>query len=551
MRRDLPSAASANVVTRLVEEVRALLGMQGDPLDKALTWRELKEQGFARITGGGSSGGRSPGKIDIPIPEQEEPDLTPPPTVTGLAATAAFAHVIVTWDAALYTQGHGHGQTNIYVAKRQQADPPATFADATRVWEATGALTIAAIPAELGVRWHIWAKWQTADGVESASPAGGTNGVTVTIGKIGNADLGPLIVEAANLAEQAVDLGSTTVTGTITDPARFGAMAVGYTVTQYLLAVNGVMQNLVVDGAQIGALDAAKLTAGDGTVGGILKSTNYIGGTSGWRLQPNGTAEFNNAVVRGTVYASAGSFAGDISAATGTFRGGVMNGGYSGYAWPASGQSGFYLGASGLLLGNANDGRYFQVEANGNVWAPGLTIINGALSVTSGTFNGVTVRGDVQASSLTANAVKAGTIDAGVVKTANIEGAAVSSVSSLSTPGNSISFTVTVPRDSQNFTVIAFFSGGPKTITLTGPPPEYVNMGTSTSLAPAYGTCGASSFVPFDGGMSGTFFYAEGYGSAASCNPNPTAGTYTVSATRSGCDSYTGPLSLLAIVTRR
>lgn len=318
-RKDLPAVdeslprAIKHPLKRTIEEIQALTGMRGDPLDRALTWRDLVDQGLAKLTGRPGSSGTPPGSIVIPTPEVDEPDLTPPPNVTGLVAVAAFAHVIVEWDAAVYTLGRGHGQTNIYVAKRLTTDPPATFADAVRVWEATGALTIAAIPAELGVRWHIWAKWQTADGVESIDPAGGVNGVEVTVGKIGNADLGPLIVEAANLAEEAVDLGSTTVTGTITDPVRFGALAVGYTVTQYLLATSGVMGNLVVDNAQIANVSAAKLTVGDGTVGGNLRSTNYVSGVSGWLLRPDGYAEMRDAVVRGTVHSTNGTFDGQVT----------------------------------------------------------------------------------------------------------------------------------------------------------------------------------------------------------------------------------------------
>lgn len=48
---------------------------------------------------------------------------------------------------------------------------------------------------------------------------------------------------------------------------------------------------------------------------------NYVAGSSGWAIDADGTAEFNNAVVRGTVYATDGEFAGSLSAADGTFTG--------------------------------------------------------------------------------------------------------------------------------------------------------------------------------------------------------------------------------------
>ena len=68
---------------------------------------------------------------------------------------------------------------------------------------------------------------------------------------------------------------------------------------------------------------------------------------------------------------------GNISVTSGSLLGGT----FTGYAWPASGGTGFYLGPSGLLLGNLNDGRYFQADAGGNVYAPGLSIVNGVTTL--------------------------------------------------------------------------------------------------------------------------------------------------------------------------
>ena len=85
-----------------------------------------------------------------------------------------------------------------------------------------------------------------------------------------------------------------------------------------------------------------------------------------------------------------GTFSGsDIQTNTGTIGGvrintnGLNTGGYSGYAWPTSGQSGFHLGPSGLLMGNANDGKYFQVTSDGNVYTPGFSVVGG-----NATFSG-------------------------------------------------------------------------------------------------------------------------------------------------------------------
>lgn len=47
---------------------------------------------------------------------------------------------------------------------------------------------------------------------------------------------------------------------------------------------------------------------------GTIQSINYGAGTAGWQIHNNGNAEFNNAVLRGTVYAEDGYFNGTVRA---------------------------------------------------------------------------------------------------------------------------------------------------------------------------------------------------------------------------------------------
>lgn len=113
----------------------------------------------------------------------EPPDLTQPPTPTGLTAVGALASVIAQWGNPSYTAGHGHKQTNIYATKQPAADATLyTIADAVRVSAAPGAQTIASVASDPDVKWRIWIKWESNDGVESP-PAGGVNGVVATTGQ--------------------------------------------------------------------------------------------------------------------------------------------------------------------------------------------------------------------------------------------------------------------------------------------------------------------------------------------------------------------------------
>jgi hypothetical protein len=165
------------------------------------------------------------------------------------------------------------------------------------------------------------------------------------------------------------------------------------------ITIYDVGNNVILNSGGLGAG-----TVGITQLGATIQTTNFSG-TTGWQITTGGAATFNTVALRGA----------------------INGGSFTGYAWPASG-TGFHLGPNGLLLGNFNTGRYFQVEAAGNVYAPGLSIVDGnatfsgGLSGASGTFSG----------SLTAQ----------VVNTANIVGAAVTSGFIASSAGSSVQITI-------------------------------------------------------------------------------------------------------------
>ena len=191
------------------ENVQELAGLHGDKNNAAVRWKDLIAKGYS-YPDFKPAIGSVPGPPGAPGATGPSgtitPDPTPPPTVTGLAATAGLTSIIVTWNVATYTQGHGPRQTNIYAVKKAAADPTLpTFPGAAGLVEAAPhALNIIDIGSDTSIRWHIWAKFVTNDGYESASPAGGTNGVVAQTGLVGTSDLGAAIVLAANLAPNSV-----------------------------------------------------------------------------------------------------------------------------------------------------------------------------------------------------------------------------------------------------------------------------------------------------------------------------------------------------------
>ncbi len=406
--RDLPPVKDAKFADRTREEVQRLLGFRGDPLDKALTGRSLGWTG-AQLSGVGSGGA---------IPTATDPDLTPPPNVAVFTASAGITNVFVEVGAPLYAQGHGHKQTNIYGVQKVPGDPSLpVFADAVKVYEATGPLTFMAIPSEPNVRWHLWAKYESVDGVESVSPAGGTNGLVAQTGQdvshlldvLSAAALDPLstYTQFAVRADQFYIASADAVIGDIVPfiVQTSDTVVNGVTIPKGVYMDAAFIVNLTagiarlgnawIDNAMIGSLSASKLTVGDGTVGGNLKSTVYSSGASGWLLQPSGAAEFNNVTVRGAVYASSGSFSGAITATSGFIGGAVIGSNYvessnyngTGLGWRLD--NGLGKGFFGkLLVSNTGATRIFDTEATGS--SPVLKIGTAVEILASGaaTFGG-------------------------------------------------------------------------------------------------------------------------------------------------------------------
>ncbi len=375
-RKDIPNPGAPNFADRVREAIMTGLGRFGNKYDRFITLGDLTESGLATPGPGYIGGGGGP-VIGGPGPNvgTEPADLTPPPTPTGFTLSAALSHVFVECDAQTYTVGHGHAQTVLYGKQMNAGDPLPTFADALELAAFPG-ITYA-YPSNPATRWRMWIKWRSRDGVLSVDPAGGINGTEIVTGQD---------VEKMVTAMTGPNLPFKIVTSPITLPDGSIVPVGTYTSDAYIHngeIVNAKIANLAVDNAKVANMSVDKLIAGSLNIGAYIQSSNYVAGSTGFRINGAGFAEFSGATFRGAVFASSGTFAGDISAASGNFRDRVSGGGFSSYAWPPAGQTGFYLSSQGLLIGNANDGRYFQVNSDGNIFAPQFSINNG-----SATFSG-------------------------------------------------------------------------------------------------------------------------------------------------------------------
>ncbi len=232
---------------------------------------------------------------------------------------------------------------------------------------------------------------------------------------------------------------------------------------------------------QINASNASTYIAsaaiGDAQIANTIQSTNYSG-SAGWQINKGGTATFNEVALRGS----------------------INGGAYTGYAWPAAGNWGFHLGPNGLLLGNANNNRYFQVTNTGDIYAPGFNIING-----SATFSG--------------------TLSASIVNTDQIVGGAASVGSVATTTGASVSMAVSVPAGASAILIDYYL--GPPTVTNTGDHPKF---GGGVVYGPVL------TGLTDNGATTGSIIISPG------------TGTHTITVSRG---YYTGTMRLGVLVLKR
>ena len=133
---------------------------------------------------------------------------------------------------------------------------------------------------------------------------------------------------------------------------------------------NAKIANATIDNAKIASLSADKITSGSIAVGREIKSSGFIANSgstagTGWRIDGNGNAEFNNATVRGTVYATNGQFWGTLlgGAATafnsglGFYAGGGSTGDGANYRWRVGNPTGARIqwNGSAVEVYNANN----------------------------------------------------------------------------------------------------------------------------------------------------------------------------------------------------
>lgn len=351
-RKDLPPTTAVNFLERVKEELTVYMGNRGAPLEQAVRFKDLADGKLVTLSPAflaGRGGGVQP-SISGPGTAVVAPyvaDLTPPPSVTGFTALSAISNLLLSTDAPVFTMGHGYLTTVLYGVTRAAGAPLPTFANAVEIARFVG--TVYAYPTNPATTWHLWVKWMSVDGVLSEAPTGGINGVSTTtaadVTRLIAALTGPgnpfkVVTTSYTLAD-----GTVVPVGTYTSDAYMGSF----------VAARGQIGLLAVDDARIANLQVSKLTAGSISVGEYIQSTGFLSGSSGWRINGNGVAEFSGVIVRGTVIATSGQIGGNTIDATG-----MQSPSYS------AGLSGWRLDSTGIITAYSSAGaNQFNLAATG------------------------------------------------------------------------------------------------------------------------------------------------------------------------------------------
>lgn len=326
-----PRGDARDTLEALKQNVDQLTGASGSVLDKALTLRDLINEGTFGVSVNGQL--VTPVSVSnsllVPTNTASDPLFDPLPTLTSapvpenLRATATFKSVFVEWDIVDYANAGG---VEIWRATTN------ALGSAVKVGQTTAKIYVDQTTLS-GVTYYYWVRSFLSDGV-TFSGYNAVSGTIASLGLVGNADLGNLIVTAAKLADGSVEetkianlaVGNAAIqNGAITNAkignlavdtakianaavatakiadlavtnAKIADLAVGTAQIQDAAINNAKIANLAVGTANIadGAITTAKIGDAEITnakIGSTIQSTVFTPGVAGWKIDKGSTIE--------------------------------------------------------------------------------------------------------------------------------------------------------------------------------------------------------------------------------------------------------------------
>ena len=241
-------AATKAYLRAIGEALEVRLGLRGDPVDRAVTLRELIDSGLATQLGHVPFNPDTLGTT-VDFESAVAPDLTQPPAPTGLTATAAFETVLLEW-------GNGNLQFRNFAFTEIHRATSDVIGNATLVGVVRGNRFADNVDSD--TTHYYWVSHVSTSDIRG--PFNDTPGTVATTQKLEGADIQPL------------------------------------TITNTLIA-----NNAAIDGAKIADLSAAKITTGTLDANRINVDGATIVANSSGQLEVN---ELNaNKITTGTLNA--------------------------------------------------------------------------------------------------------------------------------------------------------------------------------------------------------------------------------------------------------
>jgi hypothetical protein len=331
----LPTPSSDPESMRVfLEKVKEILevyeGIRGSKFDQVVTWRDMFQNGMVDLTVSGTRFTAYPLSPTINLPITS--DYTPPPAPTGFTVSSGMTTIILSWTTATYGN---HAYTEVWRSDTNN------LAGASLIGT-TNSFAYADSVGFTGSTKYYWIRFVSQMDVKG--PYNSATGTGSSTGLVNNVDLTDLIITASKLATDAVESGkikdaAVTTTkianlavgnaaianGAITN-AKIGDLAVDSAKIADATIVSGKIadaaittakiQDAAITTAKIGtaqitnaliqnaAISSAKIGDGEITnakINDVIQSSDFSSGSSGWRIQKSGNAEFNNATFRGTL----------------------------------------------------------------------------------------------------------------------------------------------------------------------------------------------------------------------------------------------------------
>ncbi len=157
------------LLDKLSERVDVLSDHRGDPLDRALTPRDLIDLGLARRLGRVAQRLVSGGNL---VATTGPGSQSTPPAPTGFTVTGGLEHIFLEWDNSRQAYGN-HGYTAIY---RNTVD---NLANAIEVAQTSSSFNHADLDVSYGVNYYYWIRF-----VSTSNVMGPPNSPVGTLGKL-------------------------------------------------------------------------------------------------------------------------------------------------------------------------------------------------------------------------------------------------------------------------------------------------------------------------------------------------------------------------------